>query len=98
VLKNAIDHASPPYGDNAWAQKPAGVIGTLQGAPGSAMAQQHLPNVLAYLDMPTLNQPEDYIRFIPGLIGANGTFGEETASAASRWMKAFLTWAERLCR
>jgi chromate reductase len=98
VLKNAIDHASRPYGDNAWAQKPAGVIGTSQGAPGSAMAQQHLRNVLAYLDMPTLNQPEAYIRFTQGLIGANGTFGEEAASFASSWMTAFLTWAERLCR
>ena len=51
VLKNAIDHASRPYGQSAWAGKPAGVIGVSVGAVGSALAQQHLRNVLAYLDV-----------------------------------------------
>jgi len=54
VLKNAIDHASRPYGDSAWAGKPAGIIGASIGAIGSAIAQQHLRNSLAYLDMPAL--------------------------------------------
>ncbi|HEY1227472.1 MAG TPA: NAD(P)H-dependent oxidoreductase, partial [Ramlibacter sp.] len=54
VLKNAIDHASRPYGQSAWAGKPAGVIGISVGAIGTALAQQHLRNMLAYLDMPTL--------------------------------------------
>jgi chromate reductase len=44
VLKNAIDHASRPYGQNAWAGKPAGVLGASIGATGTAMAQQHLRN------------------------------------------------------
>ena len=48
VLKNAIDHASRPYGKNAWAGKPAGVLGVSVGAIGTAMAQQHLRNILAY--------------------------------------------------
>ena len=48
VLKNAIDHASRPYGQSAWAGKPAGVLGVSVGAVGTAMAQQHLRNVLAY--------------------------------------------------
>jgi chromate reductase len=52
VLKNAIDHASRPYGQNAWRGKPAGVIGVSVGAIGTAMAQQHLRNVLSYLDVP----------------------------------------------
>src|SRR3546814_9995077 len=50
VLKNAIDNASRPYGQSAWAGKPAGVIGVSIGAIGSALAQQHLRNILAYLD------------------------------------------------
>src|SRR5580658_8470876 len=57
VLKNAIDHASRPYGQNAWAKKPAAVIGVSIGAQGTAMAQQHLRNILAYLDVPTMAQP-----------------------------------------
>jgi chromate reductase len=51
VLKNAIDHASRPYGQNAWAGKPAGVLSASIGAPGASMAQQHLRNVLVYLDV-----------------------------------------------
>src|SRR5689334_1599447 len=58
VLKNAIDHASRPYGENAWAGKPAGVMGASVGAPGTSMAQQHLRNILVYLDVPALCQPE----------------------------------------
>ena len=53
VLKNAIDHASRPYGESDWAGKPAGILGVSVGASGTAIAQQHLRNVFAYLDMPT---------------------------------------------
>lgn len=52
VLKNAIDHASRPYGQSAWSGKPAGVLGASIGPNGTAMAQQHLRNILAYLDCP----------------------------------------------
>jgi len=62
VLKNAIDHASRPYGKSAWAGKPAGVIGVSVGALGTALAQLQLRFVLAYLDVPTLGQPEAFIQ------------------------------------
>src|SRR5690606_19610496 len=75
VLKNAIDHASRPYGQNAWAGKPAGVIGISIGAIGTAIAQQHLRNVLAYLDVPTLGQPEAFIQMKDGLFEADGSIG-----------------------
>jgi chromate reductase len=61
VLKNAIDHASRPYGQSAWAGKPAGILGASVGSTGTCMAQQHLRNILAYLDVPTLGQPEAFI-------------------------------------
>src|SRR5689334_2880685 len=51
VLKNAIDHGSRPYGQNAWARKPAGIIGASPGAAGTAMAQQHLRNILVAVDV-----------------------------------------------
>ena len=50
VLKNAIDHGSRPYGESVWEGKPAGVIGVSIGSIGTAVAQQHLRNGLAYLD------------------------------------------------
>ncbi len=75
VLKNAIDHASRPYGQSAWSGKPAGVLGVSVGAIGTAMAQQHLRNILAYLDVPTLGQPEAFIQMKEGLFDANGDIG-----------------------
>ena len=94
VLKNALDHASRPYGDSAWARKPAGIIGTSQAATGTAMAQQHLRGVLAYLDMVVLTQPEAYIQFTDDLIGADGTIGEKSAGFLGKWLAAFIALSE----
>jgi chromate reductase len=58
VLKNAIDCASRPYGDNAWKGKPAALMGASVGIFGSARAQYHLRQILVFLDMPVVNQPE----------------------------------------
>src|SRR6187431_848380 len=62
VLKNALDHASRPYGQSAWKGKPAGVVGMSVGAAGTSMAQQHLRKMLAYLDMPTLGHLRSFCR------------------------------------
>jgi chromate reductase len=90
VLKNALDHASRPYGDSAWAKKPAGIVSVSGGKPGAAMAQQHLRNVLAYLDMPTLNQPEAFVQWTDGLVTPTGEVGEASAGFLDGWMMAFL--------
>ena len=90
VLKNALDHGSRPYGDSAWAGKPAGVIGTSQGAAGTAMAQQHLRNVLAYLDMVTLTQPEAFIQWREDGIADDGKAQGKTAEFLDKWLAAFL--------
>lgn len=90
VLKNAIDHASRPYGQSAWSGKPAGVIGVSIGAIGTAMAQQHLRNVLAYLHMPTLGQPEAFIQWKDDLLTEDGTVGEGSAKFLGGWLAAFL--------
>ncbi|HSQ96332.1 MAG TPA: NAD(P)H-dependent oxidoreductase [Croceibacterium sp.] len=90
VLKNALDHASRPYGDSAWAKKPAGIVSVSGGKPGAAMAQQHLRNVLAYLDMPTLNQPEAFVQWTDGLVKPEGEVGEASAKFLDGWMAAFL--------
>ena len=96
VLKNAIDHASRPYGQSAWAGKPAGVIGTSGGAVGTAIAQQDLRNVLAYLDMPTLNQPEAFIQFKEGLIDEKGHVTvDSTRQFLQKWMDAYVAWVKK---
>jgi len=62
VLKNAIDHASCPYGPGVWGGKPAGVHGASVGAIGTSMAHQHLRNTLTYLNVHTWGQCEALIQ------------------------------------
>jgi len=95
VLKNAIDHASRPYGKNAWAGKPAGVLGVSVGAIGTAMAQQHLRNVLAYLNMPTLGQPEMFLQAKEGLFDPDGQIGQASRAFVQGWMDAYVAWVKR---
>ena len=95
VLKNAIDHASRPYGQNAWAGKPAGVLGASIGAVGTALAQQHLRNVLAYLDVPTLGQPEAFIQAKEGLFDAAGNIGPGSQAFLQGWMDHYVAWVKQ---
>ena len=95
VLKNAIDHASRPYGKSAWAGKPAGVVGVSISAVGTATAQQHLRNILAYLDMPTLGQPEAFIQTKDGLFDEAGNIGEGSRKFLQQWMDAYVGWVTR---
>ena len=94
VLKNAIDHASRPYGQSAWAGKPAGVLGASVGAIGTAMAQQHLRNVLAYLDVPTLGQPEAFIHAKEGLFDGDGNIGAGSRDFLQGWMDGYVAWVK----
>ena len=94
VLKNAIDHASRPYGQNAWARKPAGVIGASVGAIGTALAQQHLRNILAHLDVPTLGQPEAFIHAKDGLFDADGGIGPASKAFLQGWMDRYVAWVK----
>jgi len=94
VLKNAIDHASRPYGDSAWQGKPAGVIGVSPGAMGTGMAQQHLRNIIAGLDMPTLGLPEAYIVWKDGLVTEDGEIGDASRGFLGKWLGKFLEHVE----
>jgi chromate reductase len=80
ALKNAIDWASRPYGQNAFARKPSAVIGTSPGAIGTAIAQQHLRSVLGFCNSPQMNAPEAYIQFKPGLITADGAVTDDSTA------------------
>lgn len=95
VLKNAIDHASRPYGQSAWKGKPAGVIGTSIGAIGTALAQQHLRNILAYLDVPTLGQPEAFVQAKEGLFDEAGNIGPGSLTFLQGWMDHYVAWVKK---
>ena len=95
VLKNALDHASRPYGQSTWAGKPCGILGVSVGAVGTACAQQHLRTILAYLDMPTLGQPEAYIQAKDGLFDAAGNVGESSKQFMTDWMNRYVQWVKQ---
>jgi chromate reductase len=94
VLKNAIDHASRPWGKSVWAGKPAAVLGVSVGAIGTAMAQQHLRNVLAYLNMPTLSGNEAFIHWKDGLV-VDGEVGPASKEFAQNILNNFLAWVKQ---
>ena len=95
VLKNAIDIASRPWGTNSFAGKPGAVIGISVGSTGTALAQQHLRNVLAYLDVPTLGQPEVFIQNKEGLIDGAGNIGSEgTQKFLQGFMDRYVAWVK----
>jgi len=92
VLKNALDNASRPYGQSAWAGKPAGILGASIGQTGTAMAQQHLRNILAYLDVPTLGQPEAFIFVKDGFFDEAGDVSAGVKKFLQTWMDRYVAW------
>ena len=94
VLKNAIDHASRPYGQTAWAGKPAGILGVSPGTMGTSMAQQHLRNILSCLDVPTLGQPEAFIHATEGFFDPDGNIPKESNRFLQKWMDRYIVWVK----
>lgn len=95
VLKNALDHASRPYGQSAWASKPAGILGASIGSQGSAMAQQHLRNILAYLAMPTLTQPEAFFHLREATENTPEAIVASKKDQLTAWLEAYTTWVKQ---
>jgi chromate reductase, NAD(P)H dehydrogenase (quinone) len=94
VLKNAIDHGSRPYGRNSWASKPAGVLGASPGAAGTAMAQQHLRNVLVAVGAATLGLPEAFVQAKDGLFDEAGDIGAGSKKFLQGWMDRYAAWVK----
>ena len=92
VLKNAIDHASRPYGQSVWQGKPAGIIGISVGAIGTALAQGHLRKICGYLDMPTMGQPEAYLQVKEGFFDDKGGIGPSSREFVQAWMDRYGTF------
>lgn len=72
VLKNAIDWASRPYGQNSFSGKLALTMGVSVGKLGTAVAQSHLKQILTYLDMQVIGQPELYLGPASEIFDAGG--------------------------
>jgi chromate reductase len=96
-LKNAIDWASRPWGENSFARKPSAIIGASIGAIGTALAQQSLRGVLAFCNSPLMNSVEAYIHFKPGLITPEGDVTEpSTKEFLANYMEEFQAFIVRV--
>jgi chromate reductase, NAD(P)H dehydrogenase (quinone) len=90
ALKNAIDWASRPWGQNSFHHIPAGVIGASIGAIGTAVAQQSLRGVLSFCNARQLTSPEAYIRYSAEIFRDDGeVLDEGMASVLKDFMEEF---------
>jgi chromate reductase len=97
VLKNAIDWASRPYGDNVFSGKPLALMGASIGMLGTARAQYHLRQTLVFLNVYPLNQPEILIPFVDKKIDKNGNLADEkTREKIKELLESLISWAKRL--
>lgn len=97
VLKNAIDWASRPYGDNAWNEKPVAIMGASIGMLGTARAQYHLRQCFVFLNMHALNQPEVMIANASQRFDEQGNLTDEkTRELIRQQLEALVAWAKRL--
>jgi chromate reductase len=90
ALKNAIDWASRPWGQNAFDHIPAAMIGASIGQIGTALSQQSLRAVLSFCNARQMTAPEAYIRFTPEIFPGDGEVADEsTRDFLKRYMAEF---------
>ncbi len=97
VLKNALDWASRPYGDNALEGKPAAIMGASPAMTGTARAQYHLRQSFVFLDVHTLNRPEVMVPSAHEKIDKNGRLTDEKARGLiAELLENLVQWTLRL--
>jgi len=97
VLKNAIDWASRPYGDNAFDGKPAAVMGASIGMGGTMRAQYHLRQCFVFLNMHPLNQPEVMVPFAHEKLDQSGRVTDQkTRGKIRELLENLVIWTRRL--
>lgn len=97
VLKNAIDWGSKPADANVWRDKPVAIAGTSPGALGTAVAQQHLRQILGSVLGATVMGGEAYITYKAEMIGADGAFADEkTRDFAKAYIDRFTRLVHKL--
>ncbi len=95
ALKNAIDVGSRPYGHSAWNGKPAGVVTVSPGAVGGFGANHHLRQMLVFLNMPAMAQPEAYVGGIAKMFEGDKLTNDSTRAFLQTFIDAFAAWVER---
>ena len=97
VLKNAIDWAPRPYGDNAFENKPVALMSASTGMLGGARAQYHLRQMFVFLNMWPVNKPEVIVTFAPEKIDGNGRVrDQETRKLIGELLENLVAWTKQL--
>jgi chromate reductase len=97
VLKNAMDWASRPYGNNSFKGKPVAVMSASGGMLGGARAQYHLRQTFVFLDMHPINKPEVMVPFASEKIDDKGRLTDETTrERIKELLEALVAWTKRL--
>ena len=97
ALKNALDWGTRPFGDNAWAGKPAAILGASPGMLGTARAQIHLRQILVALNMHPMGQPEVIIGNAADRFDADGNLIDDKVKDRIRaLLKSLISWTQRL--
>jgi len=90
ALKNAIDWASRPWGENSFNHIPAAVIGASPGQLGTALAQQSMRGVLSFCNARQMTAPEAYIKYSPDVFAGDGeVLDENVRSFLATYMQEF---------
>lgn len=90
ALKNALDVASRPYGESVWNGKPAAIISQSPGTLAGFGVNHHLRQVLTFLNMPVVQQPEAYIGSVHELLDENGKLNQETIEFLQGFVNEFV--------
>ena len=97
ALKNAIDWASRPLGQNSCTKKPSGIIGASPGSIGTAVGQMQLKSILGFCNSPMMNAIEAYIHFTPHLISDDGEVSvKSTEDFVRKYMREFSSFIGRV--
>lgn len=96
-LKNAIDWASRPYGDNSWEGKPTGIISESTGMVGGSRAQYQLRQMMVYLNMFPINKPELIISNVKEKFDENhNLIDENTKKKIKELINSLIPFAKKL--
>ena len=96
IIKNALDWASRPYGQNSWTGKPLAIAGASPGGVGTAAGQSQLRAVLPVLGFVVMGQPEVYFQFKPGLIDEHfEVTDDQTRSFLAVFVDSFVSWIDQ---
>lgn len=99
VLKNAIDWASRPYGDSAWNGKPAAIMGASVGTLGTARVQYHLRQIMVFLNMFPINQPEVMIGSASKRFDQEGNLTDDaTKEFIRQLLQNLVEWTRRISK